>query len=239
MLVKILVNNPSNIPPLDEEVDFPIMLPHEWMAALYSKYPAQFRARVSGEPGALADYWHSIKPNDPRLYGHPVTSFPDYQNTCIPTRLHGDGVPYGKAANASADVVSMSSLTAAGGDSWDLRFCIFAISKACTVATTMDVIWKWVLWSLLVLQLGIWPDTDADGNPMQGWRAQMTGRLCGNFQFCFWQLAADLDWLCNSLHLPHFNAKNNPLALVSSSCIVRNYLDGGTSFFPTNVNCKA
>ena len=70
----------------------------------------------------------------------------------------------------------------------------------------MAAIWEIVLWSLTALTRGEWPTTGPGGVPLTGWRATKRGRLCGPWTFCLLQIAADLDYLCNYLHLTHFNS---------------------------------
>ena len=38
----------------------------------------------------------------------------DFRKRCIPARVHGDAVPYGKSKKASADVIDWSSMLALG-----------------------------------------------------------------------------------------------------------------------------
>ena len=52
--------------------------------------------------------------DDPRLQEHPLLHKEDYKHKCLPGRLHGDKVPYGKRKGASADVSSWSIMTAVG-----------------------------------------------------------------------------------------------------------------------------
>ena len=56
---------------------------------------------------------------------------------------------------------------------------------------------------------GAWPRTDAAGNPLNGWRSHKVGSLCGPYFFRVFQIAADLDYLCNYFHLQHFNARSD------------------------------
>eukprot|EP00969_Alexandrium_andersonii_P259417 11471375-Alexandrium_andersonii.AAC.1 len=95
--------SPTSIPARQQEFDFPILLPHELMAAMHSKYPIAFQDYVLGEDNAIAEFWASVKPNDPRLIDHPVVNTPGYESLTVPLRLHGDGVPFGRADGHSLD----------------------------------------------------------------------------------------------------------------------------------------
>ena len=193
-------------------VDFPILLPHELIASIYERYPEEFELRISGRPGKVEAFWNEMRDNDPRIFQHPIVHQADYDRFCIPLRLHGDGVPFGKALGHTLDCTSISSMVAEPGDSWILRLLMAALANVCETAAQMHgqsiktFIWIWLIWSLECLVRGEWPTHDPFGVPLQDWRSRKQGRLCGRWQFVVLQVAADLDWLCNYLHLPHFNS---------------------------------
>ena len=61
---------------------------------------------------------------------------------------------------------------------------------------------------------GKWPTCDWNGVPFEATdreRFQKAGQpLCGPYRFALFQLAADLDYLCNCLGLSHFNSATSP-----------------------------
>ena len=154
---KVPMHDPTMHPPQIVEYDYPISFLHEWLAALYEHYPAQFNAHIVGGQGAVSAFWAGMRPDDPRLFNHPVTQVPGYQHKCIPLRIHGDAAPYGKADGHSADILSASSMTGQAGDTWDTRMFIDAISNCCKGPLTMETIWRRRIWLMKVLQSGVWP----------------------------------------------------------------------------------
>lgn len=216
LLVDMPMWNATGHPPTVVVTKFPIMLPHEIMGSLYSHYPHAFQTWFSGEAGDIDSFWSSIRNDDPRMWEHPVQQIEGYRQHCVPLRIHGDGVPFGKSVGHTLDVLSFSSMLGRRGDSWCSRMLILGIANVCKVniethgLDSMRLAWKWVIWSFSVLSSGVWPTHGPDLEPLQGRRWQKRGRICGRFSFCMFQIAGDLDWLCNYLGLPHFNSANDP-----------------------------
>ena len=73
-----------------------MILSHEHVASMYIANPAAFAKWARCTTGGIAAFWDAIKPNDPRSHGHLVFQQPGFRTHCIPLRLHGDGVPFGK-----------------------------------------------------------------------------------------------------------------------------------------------
>ena len=147
------------------------------------------------------------------MLGHPVKQIGDYQNKVVPLRIHGDGVPIGKAKKRTLDVLSFSSMVGASGSTWDTRWLMFGLVSGAKVKGgdergSMDIVWEVLLWSFSVLLRGYWPSHDWDGQSFEGtWRGERIGQpLCGGLRFALFELAADLDYLCNYLGLSHFNS---------------------------------
>ena len=71
--------------------------------------------------------------------------------------------------------------------------------------------WQVILWSFRVLISGVWPARDWNREPFDGWRWERRGQpIAGGLRFAIFQIAADLDYLCNYLALQHFNHGTNP-----------------------------
>ena len=183
---------------------------------MYTNHREIFNAYILGTK-PLQEFWANVPEDDPRLEGHPLLKIDNYRARAIALRLHGDGVPVGKAKGRSLDVLSINSLHGQGGSTWITKLLIFAIMSTIKVGGsdgndgTMDVAWKVILWSFKALLRGKWPRTDWNGKPVTGLYAEKAGEdLCGGYVFVLFQLVADLDYLCNYLGLPHFNNKLNP-----------------------------
>ena len=173
------------------EAKYPIMLPHELLASLWTHYPNYFKRYVLGEE-PLQNFWEHVPVDGPWLRGHPVRRIKDFTKWAIPLRLHGDGVPVAKAKKRSMDVISMSSLVGACGKTWDTKLLLSGIIDAAKssdpagVNDTMKAIWKILLWSFAALLKGRWPHADWNNTPWPegSWRAAKAGhRLCGNYIF--------------------------------------------------------
>ena len=191
---------------------FPFMLPHELLAALFENQPAKFQRYFLGSR-PLEEFWAIVGPQSLQLNGHPVKDHPNFRSRAIPLKLHGDGVPVGKSAKRSVEVISLSSLTGYGGSTWDTKLLICAIDGGAKATGTMDEVWRIIVWSLGILMNGKWRTTDHNGVPFPAgtWRGQRAGqRLLGEYIGAAWLISVDLDYLCNYLKLPHFNSSTRP-----------------------------
>ena len=69
-----------------------MLLRHELFNALYHHYPAAFRDKLVGSPGALQNCWKDMD-GSPRYAAHPVRTRGNHNTHCIPISFHGDGTP--------------------------------------------------------------------------------------------------------------------------------------------------
>eukprot|EP00969_Alexandrium_andersonii_P122151 5400262-Alexandrium_andersonii.AAC.1 len=80
--------------------------------------------------------------------------------------------------------------------------------------STMELVWRILFWSFEACVRGKWPAFDWNGDTFEHKdpaRWQRAGqRLCGDYTFAWFQVAADLDYLCNYLSLRHFNSSVRP-----------------------------
>jgi hypothetical protein len=100
MLISLPIWDAAARPPSAKAIDYPFLLPHEVLADMYENFRMEFERFWLG-PEALERFWDSIPDNDPRMIGHPVSRTAGYRQRAIPLRLHGDGVPVGKARGRS------------------------------------------------------------------------------------------------------------------------------------------
>lgn len=191
----------------------PIMCPHDLLHSMYTSSRPMFDAFILGD-GSLEDFWSHVLAADPRFTGRPAKRLPS-KGALIPLRLHGDGVPIGRALKRSMDVISVSSMTGRQGATWDTKFFRFGCVNAAKNSSsnpdddTMLVAWKILLWSFAALLKGKFPYVDWDGKPFSDRHyphaaANAGHDICGGFRFALWQVSADLDYLCNYLQLRHF-----------------------------------
>ena len=69
------------------EGDVKVLLPSEVLSWMW----ANFRARFDNFLGTgLRDFWSQVKPNDPKLQGHPMCEREDWMEKASPLVFHGD-----------------------------------------------------------------------------------------------------------------------------------------------------
>ena len=119
----------SNVPLLDVrkrprpqtiQMEYPIMLPHELLAFMYSKNRSEFNDFIIGS-GPPSNFWTEVPLTDPRYVGHPTKAV-GQKDMLIPLRIHGDGVPVGKGKKRTYDVASFSSMRSKPGTTWEACF---------------------------------------------------------------------------------------------------------------------
>ena len=69
-----------------------VLLPSDVCRDLFHKHRVHFDILTSG----LAHFWKQIRPDDPKLIGHPMLQKPQWQERAIPLAFHGDGVQFVK-----------------------------------------------------------------------------------------------------------------------------------------------
>jgi len=215
LITKVPLMDVAKKPPKMSEYPYPIMLPHEFLSVMYEHHRWEFDTFIQG-PKPLSAFWSNIPDSSPQYTGHPAKHISD-KDRLIPLRLHGDGVPIGKAKKRSLDVISMSSLTSEPGTTWETRFFLAGVVSGAKfdgnayMTSTLDKIWQILLWSFVCLSKGVWPYADWDNRVFDDkyhpqYASKAGHRLCGDFKFVLWQIAADMDYLCNYLGLRHFNS---------------------------------
>ena len=215
-MAKLLLRDGSTRPPTQVEQEYPILFPHEFLSNMHDNHFSEFQKYcVGSEP--LAAFWNEIPATDNRLIGHPVRHIPNYQDTVIPLRLHGDGVPIARTRGRSLDCVSLSSMVGFRGSSWDSKWLLFGIVDGAKLkqrehgTSTMDRVWVIIQWCFRVLLSGCWPALDWERKPFTGWRWERRGQpLAGNYRFAMFEIACDLDYACNYLSLQHFGHGTHP-----------------------------
>ena len=216
--VRLMLWDARQRPPRKSPVDFPILLPHEYLSCLYNEYPGHVRKYVHGEL-PLNEFWANVPSGSDRLAGHPIQLVAGFRDHAIPLKIHGDVVPCGKAKGRSLEVISWSSLLSAAGSTWDTRAYITGIITSAKFKgdgvdpPTVTSIWQVIMWSFGCLCKGVWPAFDHKGEPWPAGPVQALkagSRLCGPRRFALFVVSADADYLSNYLGLAHFNSGGNP-----------------------------
>ena len=125
------------------------------------------------------------------------------------------------------NIVSISSMTGEPGCTWLTKLLLFVMTSTAvvknSVGKTWDRAWKILIWSFEAMAKNKWPTHDWNNKafPADSWEGERAGStLCGEYTFRFFQIAGDLDELCNGFRLRHFNSTRNPCFLCKCDCNV-------------------
>ena len=149
---------------------------------------------------------------------HPIAHYAkEVRDKCIPIAVHGDGAPVqgvGKQWSMSADTWSLTSLIARGPTM--LYYLVIAMLWQNALATnSVELFFNELAWSFLWMEAGVWPRTDARGQPWPAGSedARRAGSpLAGGFRGTLFLLIGDLEYIYKFLKLEHFGSMT-PCAL--------------------------
>ena len=192
-------------------IDMEVQFPHD-VLAWYGRHPLLFR-EVFGSEEEVVTFWRDKDLQDPAFQNHPALVKPRYQDRCIPLKLHSDAAVMSKVE--TLHVVSWASFFGQGAIlEWQLLFGAVVKSACCTLdgQNTMGELYKCLKWSLEACLEGQHPSHNYKG---EAWapgsnRAQLAGLPLhpqGYFLAVF-QVLGDLDELCNTFGLSHFNSRS-------------------------------
>ena len=192
-----------------QDIQMEVQFPHD-VFSHYSKTPAAFE-RVFGSDAEIQSFWNHKDLSDPAYVHHPALLKQDFRSKCVPLKLHSDGVVMSKTE--SLHVMSWSSFFGKGEIlEWQVLFAAVVKSAKCTFngRETLSEIYRCYRWSLTACLEGVHPTMDHNEVrwPRGSQRARLAGQPLnpdGKFLAVF-QILGDLDELCNSLGLSHFNS---------------------------------
>ena len=193
-------------------VDTAFCFAHDTMRFLWNNHRDIFMKKFVGEPGAVANYWKSIRGDDPRRQRNPHFANPLLYEFGLPVAIHGDGVSLGGHHCRS----SFKSLAFEGGlgdrcgDTTDnIHFLSGYFSDAEVLkahkfkqGTTKDVWYQRIVWSLLAAESGREPHKDWDNVPFAKGTVDHGRRgnhICGGYFLVPMLAKADTEW-----HISHF-----------------------------------
>ena len=147
-------------------IGFPTTSRREVMASMFEHCPAEFQDWVSGEPGAVREFWRSVKARDPRCMLAPPF---DVRDVCIPLRITVTGCLMAKVWSDPLTVLSFSSILDTPRNTEGLSSSpsasLIPASRQCDgTEWTRCRIWETAIWSFRWLMHGTWPNTDLPGN---------------------------------------------------------------------------
>ena len=176
---------------------------------------AAFMLQLSGSYSYPMDYRVQVRPDDPRLIGHPMLAKPDWKRRAVPLMIWGDGGAFTRAGN------SIMLLCVAFMLMGDLsRESVFPVSLFCKFNRARgsvhgvgndawDRIWKYAVHGLNALFDGYHPLKDPWDNEWSVGSRQweLAGEPIANGLFfgVMWVATWDQDYGSNELGLDHYN----------------------------------
>ena len=199
------------------DVDFPMLLPHSVFSLMYNEFPGMFGDMFLGgkDRSFLAGFWKELDSRgDPRLAAHPMREVENWEYNNVPLMIHGDAIPclgVGKSNSKSFDVYSMQGLLSIGPLVL-LKLVLFGLFDKSKVdggcGASMKAIWRRLLWSFHVLQLGKHPTCDdngvpyAEGTPEYERSRANGGWLAGGLRAVIYLLKGDIEHFSKGFGLP-------------------------------------
>ena len=143
----------------------PMLLPHIVFAAIYEHYPVMWDRIIYGSRGTCINFWKSVSGSQ-HFAAHPVRHRENFEERCIPLKIHGDGTPVtglGKGWGKLVDIFSVSSLLICVPTVLRnlMMFLIFQhLQCRDPDHCTLDVFYKQLIWSFKTCWLGKKPKWD-------------------------------------------------------------------------------
>ena len=161
----------------------PILLPHELLHAIATKYPEHFASlqRVS-----CRDFWRKLDRTDPKFLNHPIRDEPQKEKRGLPLIIHGDGACY-TSRQGSVLSLQFKPLQALGKASWDSVFMMTAFVKQAAVPGTYRALWEPIVRSFKA--------------------AYDLGVAGGQIHGVPWFVSADMEFVANDLDFPHWTQR--------------------------------
>jgi len=139
-----------------------VLYPHEVFAAMYDRKTELWNHSIMGPEGfaGIEEFWSSESGKD-WFVRHPALKHDDLRH-CIPLGFHAD-----KGAHIKRDkilTISWGSAMSVAPTEWS-HFLFTILPDELAASETAEQLYAVLVWSVQWLSLGIWPDTDHNGNP--------------------------------------------------------------------------
>lgn len=218
---------PAKILNAIKEISMEVIYPHAMFARLFSSYPEEFGRRFfNNRPESISAFWDDQR-DHPSYRDHPMLSHEFGRAKSIPIFLHGDDVAavgVGKVWARAVDVLSWGSLVGGAGTASAKHLLIWLVYNNILGTdsdgrSTMQILWRHVVWSLYWLFRGRWPTHSPDGVAyVDGIHAERAGKPLAGEWFCtLWNTRFDGDWGQSQLGA----------TVPGNSCMSCNATDGG------------
>ena len=161
------------------QVDWPVLLPHEWFAALHGAGDKQWKLSMLGPDGeeSLARFWSTVR-GAPWLADHPVYGLDSArQAKMVPFFMFGDDAAVFEHEKMC---VMFAGSVMSDADSWDSRFLYSIMPYNWMIpGKTLEDMHQPLAWSFDCGFDGLYPHLDHLGSPLgpqHGVRCKLQGR---------------------------------------------------------------
>lgn len=218
--------------PLQEKVPFKdglylqsIMLPHELFHCMWKEYKEYFiHALAPGGSNRLVSFWKSFEKH-PCMQSGAMTAIRQhrsYPHRCLPVGMHGDAVPttgVGKIWAKMQLCFSWFCLLRRKGSKAS-NFLIWSGFETLMSKSTLDHLFKILVWSFGCMASGKFPSKDWNGNEYDD--STQAGKLAGaeladGFIAPLICLMGDLEFHSNHLQMPRWNVNSNCCSLCQAA----------------------
>ena len=219
--IHMKVERPRDAGQSVQEVDHPLVAPHEYFSHLYHNCKERFAYLFYG-PDSNEDniehFWTEVQERqDPRLENHPILELDNWKRKVVPLSLHGDGVACvrrGRAGSKTFDALSYTGTLAYGATSKTKLFITGwlhdCVAQRCPGNNydSEEELWGMIIWSFKALDSGKWPTADWNGaefppDSLDAVRANTD--LANGMRAVIWCIKGDLDWYSKALWLRNYN----------------------------------
>ena len=154
-----------------------------------------------------------MRPDDPRLMGHPMLAKDNWKSRAVPLLLNGDGVSF-TTGGSNLLALSFGFLLSSCGWSELSSFLLASVCKAARCykqvhgVDTADMLWAYIVHGFNALFALRYPEFDPWGhNWPPGPQADNAGKPIADGIFCgvVWGLPEDHEYAVNETGCPHWN----------------------------------
>ena len=194
-----------------QEVDLPVLLPHDFLDLLWSVDEHRFR-ELMGSDGGLRDFWKQTLDRNPAWFRrHPARQIVEMQpHRVIPVRLFGDDASIAKTGKRKLLVQFWIPWLGGHLPTRCSRIPMLLMNYDTSIDGITELnLMRVLVWSWQACFEGIHPSVDYEGKPFTDRkRASKAGQpICGGYRAVFAGMANDWKYTFECFHLPwNYNA---------------------------------
>jgi len=196
-----------------QQTPHPLLLPHDFLAKMFSGRQRDWEGLLAGAPGACAEFWKAMAATD-FVSRHPALSRASWKDT-IPIGMHGDG---GKFSHQDSLLTITWNSLLGEGQTMQKRFLFTVIRKSDMVDGTLSALMNIFSWSCNAMLKGKFPKVDWANRRVQGGG----GALAAGWKAALSQVRGDWQWFCELFTLPQWNSAERMCWLCRASSTIEN-----------------